>query len=357
MSGIFKGRLDPCNDNIGGVTKLYLFTYVDYRRYQIEVDGNTLVSYPATTIYEYELRADGNVLNEDLQTDEEGISYDQSVSGVLKQIGINYFNTSNLLNKKVGCIIKDRLGNLKIIGLYNGCRVPSVNFTTGGSRSDFNGANISISARETKQAFYIDDLASAGFTFPSPSCGLLNLDAANQDRIELTTHMMYSGVFDWEFKFSFSAESSGFAPVFGTNVAQSRIIVSQTTSRVIINLGDNSILMYSYPFTFNTEHVMRLRRDGSNNVYITLDGNSEVFLGVRTGTWGALAAVITYIGRSEARFLTGEMFYANLGGNDDFQLNEGSGATVTSEIGGSTGTIVTTQDLNYINNVMWEPCP
>lgn len=173
MAGITSGRTEPCNDNIGGVVNIYLFTYVEYRRYQIEVTNNTLVTYPSTTIYEYQLRADGNNFTEDLQTDEDGISYAQSVTGVLKQVLPDYLETASLLNKRVGCIIKNRLGNFQIIGLYNGCRVPDVGFTSGGSRTDFNGANISISANETKQAFYIDDLASAGFTISEPDSFLL----------------------------------------------------------------------------------------------------------------------------------------------------------------------------------------
>lgn len=163
MCGITKGRTEPCLDNLGGLKNVYLWSYVEYRRYEIEVSGNELTNYPTTTIYKYELRADGNSLNDDLQTDDTGISYNQVFNGVLKQVLPDYFNITNLINKRVGCIIETRKGEFLIIGLYNGCRVSNVNVQSGGSRSDFNGFNLTINAREKNNSFFIDDLSGAGF--------------------------------------------------------------------------------------------------------------------------------------------------------------------------------------------------
>lgn len=182
----------------------------------------------------------------------------------------------------------------------------------------------------------------------------INFDASNNDHISLTNHLTFSGVFDWEFKFSFSAESSGYAPIFGTNVDQSRVLVSQTNSKIIVNLGDNSSIIYTYPFLFNTTYVLRLRRDSSSDVYMNVNGSSDILLGNRTGTFGAPNASSTYLGRVASRYLTGWIEYANIGGDYDFQLNEGSGSTVTSETNNQTATIQTTQNINYINNTMWE---
>lgn len=163
MCGITKGRTEPCLDNFGGIDNIYLWSYVEYRRYEIEINDNKLISYPTTTIYKYELRADGNNFTDDLESNEDGISYNQNLSAVLKQIETDYFNTTNLLNKRVGCIIETRKGEFLIMGLYNGCRISNLNISSGGSRTDFNGINLSINARERKQSFFIDDLASAGF--------------------------------------------------------------------------------------------------------------------------------------------------------------------------------------------------
>lgn len=163
MGYIGAGRLNGCNDNIGGLNNLYLFDYVDYRRYLIEVNGSELVNYPATTIFKYELRADGNNLNIDLQEDETGISYNQSLSLALKGYSLERSSVYNLLNKKVGCILELKSGKYQIIGLRNGCFVKSVKGQTGGGRSDFSGYNIEIEAKETDSVFFIDNLSNAGF--------------------------------------------------------------------------------------------------------------------------------------------------------------------------------------------------
>lgn len=163
MCNITKGRTEPCNDSISGIKALYLWSYIDYRRYEIVLNENTLVTYPDTDVYKYELRNDGNSFDENLVFAEDGIKYDQSVNAVLKDISINHVETSKLIDKRIGCIIETRNGLFQIIGLYNGCRVRNTSFTTGGARQSLNGVNLSINAQETKQAFYIDNLSSAGF--------------------------------------------------------------------------------------------------------------------------------------------------------------------------------------------------
>jgi hypothetical protein len=163
MCNITKGRLDACNDSIGGIKNIYIWSYIDYRRYQIIVDDNTLTTYPNTDVYKYELRNDGNTFDENLVFAEDGIKYDQSINVVLKQSFINQVETSKLIDKRIGCIVETRNGLFQIIGLYNGCRVNNSSFTTGGAKQSLNGVNLSISAQETKQAFYIDNLSSAGF--------------------------------------------------------------------------------------------------------------------------------------------------------------------------------------------------
>lgn len=164
MAGITSGRTEPCNNNIGGLKNIYLFDYVDYKRYLITTSLNTLVSYPATTVYKYELLADGNSVSVDLQEDEEGISYNQNLSIVLKGLRADAQQITSLINKRLGCIIENRLGQFQIMGLINGCRVNSIKAQTGGARTDFSGYNLDLEAKEKNSLYYIDDLASAGFS-------------------------------------------------------------------------------------------------------------------------------------------------------------------------------------------------
>ena len=123
MSGITSGRKEPCNTNIGGLLNVYLFNFVDYRNYQIEVNSNKLVSYPATTVYKYELRADGNTVSDGFNDDDDGLSHSLSASFVLKGLRSDAHEINGLIHKRLGCIIETRLGHFQIMGLYNGCIV------------------------------------------------------------------------------------------------------------------------------------------------------------------------------------------------------------------------------------------
>ena len=166
--GIGKGRTEPCYDNIGGLKNIYLFTFVNYRNYQIQTNGSNLVSYPSTNIYKYELRADSNTFSTDVSNDEDGQSYNQNASFVLKGLRNDYVEINNLLNKRIGVIVESRLGHFNIMGLHNGVTVKSVKGSSGGARSDFRGFNISLSAKEKNEPLFIDDLQNAGFNIIAP---------------------------------------------------------------------------------------------------------------------------------------------------------------------------------------------
>ena len=169
ICGIGKGRTEPCYDNIGGLKNIYLFTFVNYRNYHIQTNGSNLISYPSTDIYKYELRADSNTFSTDVSNDEDGQSYNQNASFVLKGLRNDYVEINNLLNKRIGVIIETRLGHFQIMGLYNGVTVKSVKGSSGGGRSDFRGFNISLSAKEKKEPLFIDDLQNAGFNIVLPT--------------------------------------------------------------------------------------------------------------------------------------------------------------------------------------------
>ena len=167
--GLFKGRDEPCLNNIGGLVNLYLFTYLGYRKYEISQDGTTLLKFPTTDVYKYELRADANTFTSTANLDDDGRSYTQSASFVLKGLFNDRVEINGLLNKRVGVIVETRLGHYQIMGLYNGCVVKSVKGSTGGGRTDFRGYTINIEAKELNQPFFIEDLEDAGFDVIEPT--------------------------------------------------------------------------------------------------------------------------------------------------------------------------------------------
>ena len=87
---------------------------------------------------------------------------------------------------------------------------------------------------------------------------------------------------------------------------------------------------------------------------MTINDEPTVLIGNNSNSWaGANPTGETKIGATGQRYLTGQIFYADLGQGNLFLLNEGSGNIVTAE-NNIQGEIKTTKDINYINNVMWE---
>ena len=129
----------------------------------------TLLKFPDTDIYKYELRADGNTFSSDLEEQPEGIAYNQTANFVLKGLKSDRVEINGLLNKRLGVIVETRLGHYQIMGLYNGVRVKSVKGSTGSSRDSFSGYNISLEAKELNQPFFIQNLEDAGFEVIDPT--------------------------------------------------------------------------------------------------------------------------------------------------------------------------------------------
>lgn len=161
VSTVTSGYSRKCKDSLAGVSEIYLFPFVNYSRSQIVVSGNVLETFPTTTIYKF--YANGNPSpNESQEQDAGGKFYNQSISLDLQYQG-DSFELSKLLNKDYRLIFKDRNGLYRIFGLYTGLEAGGINYSTGSSKSDFNGFKIDFSGKEEKGSFFISDLESAGF--------------------------------------------------------------------------------------------------------------------------------------------------------------------------------------------------
>ncbi len=165
MCDLSQGRKEPCKNSIGGIKAIYLMPFVKYGLYEIDViNGSELISFPSTTVYKYELRADGNDFNQSITIDDNGESWTQSVNGILKQI--DTLTTNELFKvarKELRVIVEAYTSKFYLLGLQNGV---NIDFTTstGGSKSDFNGYNITIEGTEKYAAPEFDNLNAVGFT-------------------------------------------------------------------------------------------------------------------------------------------------------------------------------------------------
>ena len=158
---ITQGRNKVCKDSQGGINKIYLFKYVNYLRSEIILNNNVLVTYPATTIYPFEV--DNQPSISQTQTEENGNKYfDLKIDfELVKENGFNY---ESFLNFNFNIIAQDRNGNFRFLGNRNGLECNNIQYTTGGGKTDFNGVKLSFEGKEEKEAWYIDSLNGAGFT-------------------------------------------------------------------------------------------------------------------------------------------------------------------------------------------------
>ena len=159
---IFRGRLEPCKDNLGGIKEVYLFSY-DYDKAKLATGkrGVSITSYPSTIIFKYDVK-DGNFTEN--RSDELG-DWSQDLSFTLhNQNALDSFEIEKLMRLELGVIILEWSGVYRLIGAENGCNIDSSKVSSGGGHADFNGYNIAISGKERYKSPQIVDFANSGFT-------------------------------------------------------------------------------------------------------------------------------------------------------------------------------------------------
>jgi hypothetical protein len=171
ICGLTSGRAKQCKDSIAGFDVVYLFPFVKYSRSQIILDDNKVTTFPATTIFKFEVLSP--TLTEDPNEDGGGKFYSQSLSFNLAKFDIiDNLELVKLIKKDYRAIVLDRNGNNRIVGLYNGL-IAELAKVTGSGKGDFNGYKITMEGQEALSAFFIDDLSDAGFTISEDNFLLL----------------------------------------------------------------------------------------------------------------------------------------------------------------------------------------
>lgn len=182
MCDFTSGRLEPCKNSLGGVRNMYVMPFVSYGFNQIDVnEGVELITFPETTVYRYELRSNGNNFSEDLQNDDNGASYNQTLTVSLKKIDLATSRELRILNKiELRVIFEDRNGKYWLLGLRNGVTMDYTT-STGGGKSDFNGYNLTFSGAEQYKAPFIENLANTGFIVDGDIVETFNILLESQD--------------------------------------------------------------------------------------------------------------------------------------------------------------------------------
>ena len=160
------GRIEPCRDAIGGVKNVYLFPYVKYNNSQIDIKFQTLVSFPTTNIFKYEVQ--NGTFEQNIVNDENGVSYQQSlIFTMFKQDRLTTNELNTLTNIDFRYVAELYDGTFRVGGLFNGAKVESLTLVSGGTKQDLNGYNVTITGLEEIQAPFLDslDVLSAGANY------------------------------------------------------------------------------------------------------------------------------------------------------------------------------------------------
>ena len=151
-----------CKDSQGGLANIWLLPYVKYVRSQIITTNNVLNTFPATIIYPFYSVANPSA-TDTTETDGGGKYHEQKIT--LTLLGSEGgFELTKLTAKDYRVIFLDRNGKYRILGLYNGLEAGSLTYGTGASHSDLNGFKIDFSGKEENEAYFITNLADAGFS-------------------------------------------------------------------------------------------------------------------------------------------------------------------------------------------------
>ncbi len=159
---ITQGRERLGKGLLGGVDKVYLFPYVKYSRSQITISDQRLTVFPATTVYDYHSIA--TAFNETTEYEGGAVAWNQSFTVEFPRTQESA-QIHRMVNKYYRAIYIDRLGNIRILGLYNGLEAQITN-ETGTDKAGFNGYKVSFTGKENNQAYYLKDLT--GITVYNP---------------------------------------------------------------------------------------------------------------------------------------------------------------------------------------------
>ena len=266
-----------CNNRQGGIDKLYLFPYVKYSKSLNLVQGQTVVTFPATFAYLYE--AENISFSESTSVKNGGVEWSQDLSFTITESSVDS-EVYKLANQDYSAVILDRNGNYRFIGMRNGGEV-TVKSTSGVSKGDMNGYSISLKAKEDNQAYYIPDFETL-FTIKLPT-GFESPD--NPENLSYSN--FYGGA---NVDLTWDVSEAGTLPVAGyyvyVNGSIHSIVTTNSLSITDLEQGTDYAI---YVKAFDTEGNSS-GADGDIDI-MTLDGDYPFRVGTDGGTTESLDCI------------------------------------------------------------------
>jgi hypothetical protein len=154
MYGISNDILKLCKDLQGGIDTVYLFPYVKYNRKQITISGQKVTVFPSTDIYK--VKSTSSSFNETTEFEGGAEFWNQSLTLQFPKTTV-LSEIYKLTRAFYRAIYVDRIGNIRILGLWNGLEANITN-ETGSEKESLNGYRVTLTGKEDNQAYWIDNL-------------------------------------------------------------------------------------------------------------------------------------------------------------------------------------------------------
>ena len=195
---ITKAISKTCKNRQGGISKLYLFPYVKHSKSLNLTLDQEVVTFPFTNAFLYE--AQNISFTESTSVLNGGIEWTQKLDFTITTSD-ELSEVYKLANKDYSAVVLDRNGKYRFIGMRNGGEV-TVNSVSGTLRSDMNGFNISLTAKEDNQAYYIPTFETifnvvtpSKFILPSAPYNLVYSNFYGGNSIDLNWNASTQGTF------------------------------------------------------------------------------------------------------------------------------------------------------------------
>jgi len=156
------GILKPCQDSKPGIDEMYLIPRTDLGAGAFTLTGNEVTGIDAsiTEIFKYEIRGhDENILT--ITKDDNGRAsgatvWNENFVTKIKKVNQAISAELNIVAKaRPNVIAKDNMGNWRLLGLSEGC-YSTIEETSGGAKTDFNGYTVTFSQQEFDLAPFVD---------------------------------------------------------------------------------------------------------------------------------------------------------------------------------------------------------
>ena len=162
---ITSGRAKPCKKQLGGVSKLYLFNWLD-APFTFASGVASAMNVALTESFEYDLSTLGaDVLLENGVGDEAAGTFvnTQTVTAILQGVDAATQNEMKLLAQgRVSAVIKSNNGDYHLVGDTDGVNF-NIDATSGSTHAEFSGYTLTGSSIENKYSPILDSATVTAF--------------------------------------------------------------------------------------------------------------------------------------------------------------------------------------------------